>query len=89
MLTAVLDSATKVIVNTHRRKWAPHAGFYMASLRQSGIIWMQPLLKALWTNPRLLNYGKSTFGELAQTSPIRQLFAPFSAKGVLGYPDTG
>lgn len=24
--------------------------------------------------------------ELAQTSPIRQLFAPFTAEGVLGYP---
>lgn len=35
MLTAVLDSATKVIVNTHRGKCAPHAGFYMASLCQS------------------------------------------------------
>ena len=86
MLTAVLDIATKVIVNTHRGKCAPHAGFYMASLRQSGIIWMQPLLKALWTNPRLLNYGKSTFGELAQTSPIRQLLAPFSEEGGIRLP---
>lgn len=77
MLTLVLDSATKVIVNTHSGKWAPHAGFYMASLRQS----RKSSIECHLDEYTASHWLKIYIWELAQTSPIRQLFAPFSEEG--------
>ena len=86
MHTAVLDITTKVIVNPHRGKCAPQAGFYMASLRQSGIIWMQPLLRSLVDESTASKLRKIYIRELALISPIRQLLTPFSAEGGIRLP---
>lgn len=82
MLVVGFDSATKVVVNIHRGNYAPHTGFYMASLRQS----CKSSIECHMDESTASQLRKIYIRELALISPIRQLLAPFSAEGGIRLP---